>query len=130
MKTIVRFIALLLVMSFSLCSCSNSTQEESKFQLEEGYEYVHLIPDSLRTLEQQELLLLIRETAVANLKVKDNHLAFSLSEDDFINKGIPKQYYELLQHNIKEANLLIDSEGLTNMDSILRESYKGFYQSK
>ncbi len=124
MKTIVRLSILLLAMSFALCSCSDSTQEESKFQLEEGYEYVHLIPDSLRTPEQQELLLLIRETVDNNLKVKDNHLTFSLSEADFINKGIPKQYYDLLQHNLKETNDFVDSVGLTNMDSILRESYK------
>lgn len=108
-------------------SCSNSVKEEKKAQLQKGYEYVHLIPDSLRTPEQQKLYHLILETVISHLKVDNNHLSFSLSELDFTNRGIPKPYYELLQHSIKDANHFIDSVGINNMDSILRESYKGLY---
>ena len=41
-------------------SCCNSTkkQENSLDSEIDTFEYVHLIPDSLRTMEQKELLLL------------------------------------------------------------------------
>lgn len=118
------------IVSFSIfISCTNRTtkDEQVSFKLQKDYQYVHLVPDSLRTSEQQKLCDLILETIVHNLKVEDNHLVFSLSERAFLKSGIPKPYYDLLQQNLRDANCLIDSVGVKGMDSILNESYKQLY---
>lgn len=118
---------ILLCCSFS-CINSNVKKNKDNFQLQDNFEYVHLIPDSTRTPEQKKLYNLILKTVVQHLKIKENHIYLDLSEKEFLDKGIPKQYYDLLLHDLKSLNNFIDSTKLENVDSILRESYKELYQ--
>lgn len=131
MKGISKTIKIFGVILFYCCfSCVNSNVKEHKdnFKLQDKFEYVHLIPDSIRTPEQRKLYKLILKTTVQHLKVKENHVYLDLSQKEFLDKGIPRQYYDLLMHDLKSLNNFIDSTKLENVDSILKESYKELYQ--
>lgn len=130
MKVITNTILLLnFIFSIFFISCLNRTIQDKKndFKLQENFEYVHLIPDSLRTSGQKELCELILKTIVQNLVVVNNHLDLKISENEFLNLGIQKPYYDLLMHDLDNINYYIDSTGIDNVDSILKESYKGLY---
>lgn len=77
-----------------------------------------MIPDCFRIPEQSKLYELILETIVLNLKVENNHLVLNLSEKEFLNLEISQPYYDLLGHNLKEANRFTDSLKIKGMDSI------------
>ena len=113
---------LIFIMLALFLSCCNSTkkQEKSLDSERDTFEYVHLIPDSLRTMEQKELLLLLEKTIKENLQVKDNHLFFKLSESDFVELGIPVQYYKKLQQDLDDANSFIDLNGIERIDTLLK----------
>ncbi|MEN5055168.1 hypothetical protein [Sphingobacterium kitahiroshimense] len=125
---IIPFIILLL---FS-CQNSNKTVENKKVTeikkdepyFKPGYHYVQQIPDSLRTPEQQALLKKLAIVTYENLAVKDNKMVFNLSEKEFVAKGIPVEYYELIQKDLVNNNKFIKESNITNMDSILKESNK------
>ena len=107
-------IALVFLLS---CCCNIKETKVDKCFEKDTFEYVHLIPDSLRTVEQNELFLLLQKTITENLKVKGNHLYFALPESDFVKRGIPVQYYKKLQQDLEDANNFIDSEGIENIDT-------------
>ena len=109
----------LVVLTFLLSGCCNKTRVVDKCLEKDTFEYVHLIPDSLRTVEQKELFLLLQKTITENLQVRDNHLYFTLSENDFVQRGIPVQYYNKLQQDLDDANNFIDLKGIERVDSIL-----------
>ena len=114
----------LVVLAFLLSCCCNNTKVVDKGLEEDTFEYVYLIPDSLRTVEQKELFLLLQKTITENLQVRDNHLYFTLSETDFVKRGIPVQYYHKLQQDLDDANNFIDLKGIERVDTILSVYYK------
>lgn len=90
---------------------------------EPGYDYVQLKPDSLRTLEDLELIEKLKEMP-RYLKAEGNQVVFSLSREEFLAKGIPEQYYVLIQKDIVNINKMLKENKETNVDSILKESAK------
>lgn len=84
---------------------------------------VYMIPDSLRTPEQQQLFDRLRQTMAENLQVEDGQLVFTLSEQEFVARGIPKIYYDKLQHDLADANRWVDSLGVEHLEQLLREAY-------
>lgn len=115
----------LVVLVFLLSCCCNIKETKVDKSLEKDtFEYVHLIPDSLRTVEQKKLFLLLQKTITENLQVRDNHLYFTLSEKDFVKKGIPVHYYNKLQQDLDDANNFIDLNGIERIDTILDKYYK------
>ncbi|KKX47810.1 hypothetical protein L950_0224555 [Sphingobacterium sp. IITKGP-BTPF85] len=56
-------------------------------------------------------------------------MVFNLSEKEFVAKGIPVEYYELIQKDMVNNNKFIKENKITNMDSILRESNKQIKKS-
>ena len=125
------------IMVFILFSCQNSNntveskeiakEEEPYFRLD--YHYAQQTPDSLRTPEQNVLLKKLSIVLYENLAVKDNKMVFNLSEKEFVAKGIPVEYYELIQKDMVNNNKFIKENKITNMDSILRESNKQIKKS-
>lgn len=114
----------LLVLVFLLSCCCNIKKTNVRNSVEKDtFEYVHLIPDSLRTIEQKKMFLLLQKTITENLQVKDNHLYFTLSEKEFVKRGISAQYYNKLQQDLEDANNYIDLNGIENVDTILNIYY-------
>lgn len=119
------------IIAFLLSSCQNKakinqidtfTDKEAYF--EPGYEYVQQTPDSLRTPEQKELIKKITIVILENTVVRDNELVFNLNKQDFMKKGIPIQYYDLVQKDILNNNQFFKDNNISNVDSILKESNK------
>lgn len=118
---------LFFIILFTSCTGHKPKENKDSLKLPEKYEYVHLIPDSLRNQEQQKLCDLILKTVVLNMKVENNLLIFDLPEEDFLNLGIPKPYYDLLIQDVKNVNKYIDSAKIQRVDTILKDSYKELY---
>ena len=125
------FIPFIILILFS-CQHSDRTVENKKVTktkedepyFKPGYRYVQQISDSLRTPKQQALLKNLAIVTYENLAVKDNKMVFNLSEKEFVAKGIPVEYYELVQKDLVNNNKFIKESNITNMDSILKESNK------
>lgn len=117
----------LIVVSFvvlQLISCQNSTKtvENKRIIKEEepyfrpDYYYTQQTPDSLRTPEQNALLKKLSIVLYENLAVKDNKMVFNLSEKEFVAKGIPVEYYELIQKDLINNNKFFKENTYTNVD--------------
>src|SRR5690606_22459082 len=102
----------LLAISFLSCQ-QRKTTDAVKPVSKAGYfepdkEYVHMVPDSLRTAEQQavydklkkELHRIIGEYVM----VEDSLLVFKMTRDEFAVTGLPDQYYDLLLNDIQNIN--------------------------
>ncbi len=92
-------------------------------------DYVQLTPDSLRTPEQKAFLLKLTKIIYENLSVKNNEVYFELSEKEFVEKGMPIQYYDLVQKDVINMNKSIKENNITNFDSVLKESYRQILDS-
>ena len=129
MKTfhLLGFIGFLLTPFFIMPFKNSSTSSDDPI---EGYAFVHLIPDSLRTPEQRQLLDKLARVMLEHLEVKDNHLVFGLSKKEFLQEGIPEPYYYLLMEDLENNNRFIDEhpEECANYDIIFHESFKDLYQ--
>lgn len=66
MKNAAILFSLIIFIVFISCAGHKSKENKDSFKLQENFEYVHLIPDSLRNQEQQKLCDLILETVVLN----------------------------------------------------------------
>lgn len=105
------FVGLVLMFCFS-CAKKFTSENRGKEQL------VHLIPDSLLTPAQVELKKRIGEVIVKYVTIKDNKYVLSIRKREFINKGIPSEYYNLLKKNIKENNDFIRDNNIENVESL------------
>lgn len=128
-------LSLLLISLIFLCSCRgncgkkqlvNTQQQSEKFELLKDFEYVHLIPDSLRTPEQKQLILLLYSVLVDSMVIENNHFVFKLNKTEFLKKGIPEPYYSLIMNDIKQNNIFIDSNVVEDMDQLLQDAFKKF----
>lgn len=125
------FIPFIILILFS-CQNSNRTVENKKVTktkeeepyFRPDYHYAQQTPDSLRTPEQNALLKKLSIVLYENLAVKDNKMVFNLNEKEFVAKGIPVEYYELIQKDLINNNKFFKENNYTNVDSILRESNK------
>ncbi|QQD15042.1 hypothetical protein [Sphingobacterium sp. UDSM-2020] len=125
------------IMVFILFSCRNSNNtvkskeitKEKEPYFRPDYHYAQQTPDSLRTPEQNALLKKLSIVLYENLAVKDNKMVFNLSEKEFVAKGIPVEYYELIQKDLINNNKFFKENNYTNVDSILIESNKQIKKS-
>ena len=125
MKSI--FFLIFLLLGYSSCVKNESfTETESvgnldSFVLDANFNYVHLIPDSLRTPEEQQFLLNFKDFILEHVRIKGDDMVLNITEEEFVAKGFPKEYYILVQKNLrdnnkffKDNNISIDS--IENMD--------------
>src|SRR5690606_33280135 len=108
----IKMLAFLFVLSLLSCQQQKKTgtvepvAKEDYF--EPGKEYVHMIPDSLRTAEQQatydRLIKELPRILGDHVVVEDSLLALKLTRDEFAKTGIPNQYYDLLLKDIQNIN--------------------------
>lgn len=116
-----RNLILIAILSILLFSCHNNSTEP---YFKDGYDYVQLTPDSLRSPEQNELIDKLSRILVENIAAKNDKMIFLLSEEEFVAKGIPVEYYELIQKDLVNNNKFFKEHNITNIDSIIKESYK------
>lgn len=97
---------------------SGSTNRPSGMQIDSNYNYVNLIPDSLRTPEQRHLLKRLGKIVVDYVEVKNNHMVFTLSREQLLSMGIPSQYYDIIEKNIRDNNAYFDKNRIKGVDSM------------
>lgn len=96
----------------------NDTSKEKYLGLRKDFEYVIYIPDSLRTPEQNGLLLLLSKTIADNMVIENKRFVFKLSREDIVDLGFPEPYYELMLNNVTDFNIMLD-----NADSLTSKHY-------
>lgn len=100
--------------------------------LEPGKEYVHMIPDSLRTAEQQAVYDKLKKELpriyVEHVVVKDSLLVLRMTRDKFAETGLPEQYYDLLLKDIQNHNAFFYSgyDGGQRIETFLEDAKKGY----
>ena len=105
---------------------NNDTPKDKYLELRKDFEYVNFIPDSLRTPEQNGLLLLLSKTLQDNMVVENKRFVFKLTREDVVALGIPEPYYELLSNNVTDLNLMMDNAE----DTVAAKFYKGWDPDK
>ena len=115
MRTLI--FTILSVIFLSACQNNGKDQSEKPQQKNEyfqfGDEYVHMIPDSLRTEEQQALYDTIKNVLPRiigeNVVIENNHLVFKMSKEEFAKTGLPIQYYDLILKDMENNNNYLDT---------------------
>ncbi|MBK1439846.1 hypothetical protein JHJ32_07615 [Parapedobacter sp. ISTM3] len=126
------------ILLMSLLSCQERKATDSLEPVakgdyfEPGKEYVHMIPDSLRTAEQQavydKLQKMIPRIYVEHVVVEDSLLVFKMTRDEFAETGLPEQYYDLLLKDLKNVNAFFYSgyDGGQSMEAFLEDGKKRY----
>lgn len=112
--------------------------EKSNFKkdyFEPGKEYVHMIPDSIRTAEQQAVFDMLQQEIPRiigeNVVVENGHFVFKMTREEFAATGIPVQYYDLLLKDIKNNNDFLDTADLDqSVEEIWENSIYGNYKKE
>jgi len=101
---------------------------------ESGKEYVHMIPDSLRTAEQQAVYDKLKKELpriyVDHAVVKDSLLVLNMTRDEFAETGLPEQYYDLLLKDFENINKFFYSgyDGGQSMEEFLEDGKKSYIE--
>ena len=121
MKSI--FFLIFLLLGYSSCVKNESfTETESvgnldSFVLDANFNYVHLIPDSLRTLEEQQFLLNFNDLLLEHVRIKGDDMVLNITEEEFVAQGFPKEYYILVQKNLRDNNKFFKDNNIS-IDSV------------
>lgn len=113
-----------------LFSCQNNSKvvDQTKSEQKEPYfkpdfKYVQQTPDSLRTPEQKELINKIQKVLAENTGAENNEMVFKLSKEEFVAKGIPVEYYDLIQKDLINNNKMLKEQNV-NVDSMMKAQKK------
>lgn len=119
-----------LILIFLSCQPSSNSGgqgpvESNDSYFDPNYEYVHLIPDSLRTHEQNAMLDTLQQLIIKNMQVEDDRLVFKMTKEEFVDKGVPEEYYDLIQKDLVNNNNYLDTAKLDqSAEEILENSFK------
>lgn len=94
------------------------------------HKYLGRIPDSLRTQEQKRLIKSLQDVSVNYISVKDNHMVVDITRQQFIAKGIPEKYYDILLQNIRDNNIFLDSKGIKDVDKMMKDQREEYLKSQ
>ncbi|GAA4337755.1 hypothetical protein GCM10023149_47380 [Mucilaginibacter gynuensis] len=94
------------------------------------HKFLGIIPDSLRTTEQANLIDKLNEISIKYTYVKNNHMVFDLTKEEFVKLGIPIRFYETFKKNIADNNSYFDANGIKNADKMLAERNKEYELSR
>ena len=106
-KSIFIFSTLGLLFLFSTTSCNNKKSEV--LEPIESLEFRTLLINDLLLPENKELITLVYDVFIEYLTVENNHYVFKLSKEEFEEKGIPPEYYDLILFEIKGFNDFFDT---------------------
>ena len=107
-----------------LISC-NSRSTDNVSALDPNFKYAHLVPDSMRTPEQQKTVktLFTAIEKYTTIDTVNNKLVFNATEKDFAEMGLARQYYSLWQQNVKDVN---ENNNLNNSPAVI--DIKSYWQ--
>ncbi len=103
-----------IIVLFSI-SCSNQNK------LKDGFRYVHLVADSLKTEADFHLIKKLHDIQYSYLKAKDNKIVLDITKKEFVSKGVPVEYYDLFISDIKEGNKLLKEYDNVDIESLLKD---------
>ncbi|REA62855.1 hypothetical protein DSL64_08005 [Dyadobacter luteus] len=106
-------LCLMFLASISSCSRQSSISKANKIRLEDK-----MLSEKLQTQEKRADLLKLKDIISENIGVKNNHLIFRLSKKEFRKTGLPSEYYDRIQREIKANNDFIDANNL-NADEFI-----------
>lgn len=101
---------------------NNDAPKDKYLELRKDFEYVNFIPDSLRTPEQNGLVLLLIKTTQENIKVENKRFVLKLTKEEMVDFGLPEPYYEVLLNNVTDLNLMMNN----TEDTVAAKFYKGW----
>lgn len=110
-----------------LLSCNGTTVNRNGLDtasapyFDPDFEYIHMIPDSLRTADQNEFLKHLQQVIDDHLQSENNELVFTLGKAEFVAKGIPEAYYILIMKDLENNNKFFNESSI-NVDSVLDQS--------
>lgn len=103
-------------------SITGLSKSKETVQIDSNYNYINLIPDSLRTREQRIFIKHLSEILAEHVTIKNNHMVFTLSKKQLVSLGIPSPYYDVIQKNIRDNNKYFEKNGIKDVDSIWQNS--------
>lgn len=84
-----------------------------------------MIPDSIRTKEQQAVLDKLQTELPRiigeNVVIENGHLVLKMTKEEFVETGIPAQYYDLIVKDLKNNNDFFDT---TELDQSIEEVWE------
>ena len=62
--------------------------------------------------------------------IKNNQFYSSATAKDFIDKGLSKYYYDILEKSLAETNQWVKDENITNLDSMAQSSMNFLFKKE
>lgn len=93
------FIIFLFIQLF--CGCQNRADRDQQL--------VYQIPDSLRTEEEKVIVRKLKDVLLHDIVVENNEMVLKLKKQEFIDRGIPEKYYDLIKRDLRENNKLFNA---------------------
>ena len=110
---------LIIILFISLNSCDSLSQKD-RMQIEEnGFESVFAIPDSILTNEQKKLKIKLVNAFFEYSEVKEKKIILTIDREQFVNIGLPTEYYDIFMKDINDVNHYNDSLGIDVADTFL-----------
>lgn len=123
MRRLLGIFSVLLLLGMGACM-NHMTRSDGKNKTEkkENFQYVHVIPDSILTPDQLELKKKLMGIQLEYVVIEKNKFVLKLDRKDFIERGIPEEYYDLWMKNLKDNNRFIRKNKINNIDSMYKVS--------
>lgn len=115
----IKKIGLGLMVISSIWSCSGHRNNNIS-KAEKIRRHDKMLSDDLKTPEKKEDLLKLKEVLTENIGIQNNHFVFRLSKKEFKKTGLPTEYYDKIQREIKTNNDFIDANQI-NANELLKD---------
>ena len=86
--------------------------------MEYAEEIGFLLPDSLRTPEQDAIRDKMVKIALLNTEVKNNKMCLKIKRDHFVEQGLPGFCYDMIQFDYANNNKMFDEVSKTTGISV------------
>ncbi len=104
------------IVVITILSCQHKISKKGGDK--QKFEYVHLLPDSLLNSSQLELKHKLQMILIESVVIKDNKFVLTTSKKDFMDMGIPVEYYKLLKKNMKDNNDFIRDNKIEDVSGL------------
>lgn len=114
-------------MTYAQSGTIYASARQDTFPLDPNFEYFFNIPEEQLTEQHKKELFLLLDVVTSNTKAVDGEVILDITEDEFVAKGLAKQYYHYQQHSIKTMNEFIKTNDLqSEVPRLVKESRELF----
>ena len=114
-------------------SCGNqkgiSSDDTYASTLQELREFIEK-PDSLLTRNELEKRDKLFNLVLEKVTIENNQFYSSATAKDFIDRGLSKYYYDILEKSLMETNQWVKDENITNLDSMAQSSMNFLFKKE